>query len=76
MRSIKTVANAIPEFIQATKRYPSLVDLIKDAGAVKKHEKYITFNGRWIVQRMGSDRYPMICGVHNSLHGAVFQARK
>jgi hypothetical protein len=25
---------------------------------------------------MGTDRYPMICGAHHTLHGAVFQARK
>ena len=76
MRSIKTVRNAIPEFAQITNKYPSLVDLIGDESAVKRHEKYITYNGRWIVHRMGSDRYPMICGIHNTLHGAVFQARK
>jgi len=76
LRSIKTVINAIPEFIQITKDYACLVDLIKDESVVKRHEKYITFNRRWIVKRMGSDRYPMICGAHDSLHGAVFQARK
>ena len=76
MKSIKTVINAIPEFIQTTTRYACLVQLIDDENAVKRHEKYITYNGRWYVKRMGTDRYPMICGVHNSLHGAVFQARK
>lgn len=76
MRPVKTLTNATPEFIQTTRDYACLVALIKDESEVKRYERYITFNGRWIVQKMGSDRYPMICGVHNSLHKAVFQARK
>ena len=76
MKSIKTLTNADPQFIQTTTFYACLVDLVTNEDAVKRHEKYITYNGRWYVKRMGTDRYPMICGVHNSLHGAVFQARK
>jgi len=76
LRTIKTLRNASPDFIKATTDYPSLVQLISDSTAIKRHEKFITYNGRWIVQRMGTDRYPMICGAHKTLHGAVFQARK
>ena len=76
MRSIKTLRNASPDFIKITTDYSCLVQLIPDPSAVKRHEKFITYDGRWVVQRMGTDRYPMICGVHNTLHGAVFQARK
>lgn len=76
MRSIKTLRNASPEFINEVTKYPSLVILINKPDDIKRHEKFITYDGRWIVQRMGTDRYPMICGAHHTLHGAVFQARK
>lgn len=76
MRSIKTLCNAHPEFIKTVQDYSCLVTLITNPDTIKRHEKFITYDGRWIVQRMGTDRYPMICGAHHTLHGAVFQARK
>jgi len=72
---IKTITNRDPVFLKTAYKYDNLVNLQNDERFIGVGEKYISYDGSWIVYKMTKGRIPRLCGRFDSLHRAVFRAR-
>lgn len=73
---VKAITCRDPTFLKTTYALDHIIDLIDDEKYLKTHERYIKFDGRWRLFRMGSDRIPRHQGIFDNISTAIHKARK
>lgn len=71
---IKVITNRHPTFLKAAYACPE-VSLQNHAGFIQPEEKFIEWDGEWVVRVMTVERVPRFCSRHRELKSAIFNAQ-
>jgi hypothetical protein len=72
---IKVITSRNPAFLKATYACPE-VDLQNHDWFVEPMEKFITWDGEWVVKVMLPERVARFCGRYPELRTALFYAKQ
>ncbi len=68
---VKVITNRAPAFLKAAYSTPS-VDLQNHTGFIDPQERYIEWDGSWVIREMTAERVPRFVGRHADLKSAIF----
>ena len=68
---IKVITNRHPAFLKAAYACPE-VDLQNHPGFIDPQERYIEWDGSWVIKEMTAERVPRFVGRHLDLRTAIF----
>jgi hypothetical protein len=68
---VKVITNRAPAFLKAAYSTPS-IDLQNHTGFIDPQERYIEWDGSWVIREMTAERVPRFVGRHADLKSAIF----
>lgn len=68
---VKVITNRAPAFLKAAYACPE-VDLQNHPGFIDPQERYIEWDGSWVIKEMTAERVPRFVGRHPDLRTAIF----
>jgi hypothetical protein len=68
---VKVITNRHPTFLKAAYACPN-VDLQNHTGFIDPLEKYIEWDGSWVIRQMTAERVPCFIGRYPTLRTAIF----
>lgn len=71
---IKVITNRAPAFLKAAYSTPS-IDLQNHTGFIDPQERYIEWDGSWVIREMTAERVPRFVGRHADLKSAIFHTQ-
>jgi len=72
---IKVITNRAPDFLKAAYANPE-VDLQNHAGFIDPLEKFIEWDGSWVVREMTAERVPRFVARCRELETAIYKAKQ
>lgn len=72
---IKVITNRHPAFLKAAYACPE-VDLQNHPGFIDPQERYIEWDGSWVIKEMTAERVPRFVGRHPDLRTAMFHMKQ
>jgi hypothetical protein len=72
---IKVITNRHPQFLKAAYANPE-VDLQNHAGFIDPLEKFIEWDGSWVVREMTAERVPRFVARCRELETAIYKAKQ
>lgn len=72
---IKVITNRHPTFLKAAYACPE-VDLQNHPGFIDPQERYIEWDGSWVIKEMTAERVPRFVGRHPDLRTAMFHMKQ
>lgn len=72
---IKVITNRHPTFLKAAYACPD-VDLQNHTGFIDPQERYIEWDGSWVIKEMTAERVPRFVGRHPNLRTAMFHMKQ
>ena len=72
---VKVITNRHPAFLKAAYACPD-VDLQNHPGFIDPQERYIEWDGSWVIKEMTAERVPRFVGRHPDLRTAMFHMKQ
>ena len=71
---IKVITNRAPAFLKAAYANPE-VDLQNHPGFIDPQEKYVEWDGSWVIREMTAERVPRFVSRWDTLERAIFKIK-
>ena len=71
---VKVITNRAPAFLKAAYSTPSIA-LQDHHGFIDPLEKFIEWDGTWVIKQMTAERVPCFIGRHADLRSAIFHIK-
>lgn len=72
---VKAITTNNPLFLKLAYKLDDRIELVDSEIYIKPHEKYLKYQDRWLVFRMGSDNKPRLQGKYEDVFSAIHKAR-
>lgn len=72
---VKALTSNNPLFLKLAYKLDDRIELVNSEIYIKPNEKYLKYQDRWLVYRMGNDHKPKLQGKYEDVFSAIHRAR-